>query len=35
LAWLRAMPDAQVLNCLDAQLAQRLSAQAQRFLQLE
>jgi len=34
LAWLRAMPDAQVLDCFDAQLTQRVSAQVQRFLQL-
>ena len=34
ITWLRGMQDAQVLDCLDAQLTQRVSEQAQRFLQL-
>jgi len=34
ITWLRAMQDAQVLDCLDAQLTQRVSEQTQRFLQL-
>jgi tRNA dimethylallyltransferase len=34
ITWLRSMPDAQVLDCLDTQLPQRVSEQARRFLHL-